>query len=285
MKRYIFLLLMIPLMFGCGKHKKEMEQQQLKADSLQNQISQRDETVNSFLSSLNEIEQNLATIKEKEKLITVNTSAKGELKKDAKERINEDIKSIYDLLLKNKKIIASLSKKLKGSNLKIAELNKMIDNLTAQMIEKDGNINDLKEKLAKLNIDVAHLSSNIDSLNVVTKEKEQVIEQKTSELNTAYYIMGTKKELIEKKVVTKEGGFIGLGKIAKLMNTFDKNNFTKIDITKFPSLSINKKKAKLLTTHPAGSFTIEGKDKAESLIISNYQEFWSVSKYLVIIVD
>ncbi len=39
------------------------------------------------------------------------------------------------------------------------------------------------------------------------------------------------------------------------------------------------------TTHPADSFKIEGDDKADKLIITDAGEFWSASKYLVIIVE
>jgi hypothetical protein len=279
------LFLLIPFLFACNGNKKEIEKMKTSEDSLKAQIEQRDKTVNDFLTSFNEIQDNLNTIKEKEKLITVNAAKKGELKKDAKEQINEDIKSIYDLLIKNKKIINSLSKKLKNSNLKIAELQKTIESLTKQMEEKDANINTLKEQLAKLNIDVAHLSANVDSLKGDTKAKQKVIEQKTSELNTAYYIIGTKKQLREKKITDKEGGFIGLGKTTKVTSTFDKSAFTKIDITQVKSIAINSKKAKLLTNHPANSYKIEGKDRAESLSITDAKEFWSVSKYLVIVVD
>jgi hypothetical protein len=285
MKKYLFLVIVIPIIMGsCQSHKKEINQMLNKEDSLQKQIAQRDQTVNSFLSDFNDIQQNLNTIKEKEKMITMNTAnKKGELKKDAKEQINSDIKDIYDLLVKNKKTIASLNKKLKKSNLRIDELQKMIDNLTKLNAEKDQEIEAMKGQLAKLNIEVAHLSSNIDSMGTVTKNQKQVIEQKTTELNTAYYVIGTKQELRDKKVVSKEGGFIGLGRVTAMLNTVDKNNFTMIDITKISTIPINKKKAKIITTHPAGSFKLDETDGMfKSIQITNQTEFWSVSKFLVI---
>ena len=285
MKKYLILVVFISfIMSSCNTHKKEIIQMQTKGDSLQKQIAQRDQTVNGFLTDLNDIQQNLNTIKEKEKMITMNTAnKKGELKPAAKDQINADIKDIYDLLVKNKKTIASINKKLKKSNLKIDELQKMIDNLTKMNADKDVEIENLKGQLAKLNIEVAHLSSHVDSLGTVTKNQKQVIEQKTTELNTAYYVLGTKQELRDKKIVSKEGGFIGLGKVTSMLNTVDKKNFTMIDITKLATIPINKKKAKLITTHPAGSFKLEeANDMFKDLVITNAAEFWSVSKFLVI---
>jgi hypothetical protein len=285
MKKYLILLIVIPFIFSsCNTHQKELQQGQIKSDSLQKQIAQRDQTVNGFLSDFNDIQQNLNTIKEKEKMITMNTAnKKGELKKDTKEQINSDIKDIYDLLIKNKKIIASLSKKLKKSDLKIAELQKMIDNMTKQIMDKDAEIETMKGQLAKLNIEVAHLSSHVDSLGTVTKTQEKVIEQKTSEINTAYYIIGTKQELKDKKIISKEGGFIGLGRVSQMLTTVDKKNSTQVDITKVTSIAINKKKAKLITTHPDGTYKLnEASDMVKDITITNQKEFWSVSKFLVI---
>ena len=67
---------------------------------------------------------------------------------------------------------------------------------------------------------------------------------------------------------------------------FNKNYFTKEDLRTFKQVSLESKKAKLLTTHPEGSYTFEKNDKdLLTLVITNPTEFWSLSKYLVIKVD
>ena len=109
--------------------------------------------------------------------------------------------------------------------------------------------------------------------------------QKTEELNTAFYAFGTSKELVKQGVLTKEGGFIGIGKAAKLKDDFNKSYFTKVDITKVLSISILAKKAKLITSHPASSYKFVGEGKVDKLEITDSKEFWSVSKYLVIVVE
>jgi hypothetical protein len=105
-------------------------------------------------------------------------------------------------------------------------------------------------------------------------------------LNTAYYAFGTSKELIKNNVLTKEGGFIGMGKTAKMKEDFNKAYFTKVDASTTNEIVLGAKKAKLITTHPSGSYKIEGADgKAEKLVILNSDDFWSASKYLVIVVE
>mgnify|MGYP000874925023 CR=1 FL=1 len=113
-----------------------------------------------------------------------------------------------------------------------------------------------------------------------------IYEIKTEKLNTAYYAFGTSKELIKNNVLTKEGGFIGMGKTAKMKSDFNKAYFTKVDASVFTEIVLSAKKAKLVTTHPAGSYKIEGAEgKAEKLVITNAEDFWSASKYLVIVVE
>ncbi len=108
--------------------------------------------------------------------------------------------------------------------------------------------------------------------------------EKKEKLNTAYYALGTAKELTKNGVLTKEGGFIGLGKTQQV--DFTKAYFTKVDIPGTNSIIIGAKKAKLITNPPIGSYKIEGENgNADKLTILNSKEFWSVSKYLVIVIE
>jgi len=105
-------------------------------------------------------------------------------------------------------------------------------------------------------------------------------------MNKAWYAFGTSKELITQGVLTKEGGFIGIGKAAKLKDDFNKSYFTQLDITETNSIPLASKKAKLITTHSSNSYKLEGlKGKIEKLNITNPEEFWATSKYLVIVVE
>jgi len=153
----------------------------------------------------------------------------------------------------------------------------------------------LKDQLGKLNIKVAdlgnqvtNLNANVDNLSAENKAKQQAIDEKTAALNTAYYVVGTTKELKDKKVIDKSGGFIGIGRTKTVTADFDKTNFTKTDVTTLTELPINKKKAVLLSNHPTGSYKLVStadKKLVEKLVILNYTDFWSRSKYLVIAAD
>lgn len=266
---------------SCGNHEKEVNPL---ADSLSNvngnlngQLSEKEAALQEFIGAFNEIQENLNTIKEKEKIVTNSANSKGDVK--SKEgQIKEDIQSIYDLMAKNKSRIGTLSKKLKDSRLKMEGLEKMIENLQTSIDQKDGEINDLKNKIEGLNIELTNLNTNYQASEAASAEK-------TDALNTAYYAIGTSKELKEKKVISKAGGFIGLGKTTKVTEDFNKEYFTKINIEQTTSINIGAKKVKLLTNHPSSSYKMIGEKPVEKIDITNPKEFWGASKYLVIVID
>ena len=244
---------------------------------LQAELQERQAAVDSFVFAFNEIQDNLNTIKEKEKIVA-NASKEGTAKK-MEEQIIEDIQTIYELMEKNRQKVNSLNSKLKKANVKMEELEKMIANLNAQLLAKDGEIAELKARLEKMDIEITELT-------LASAVKDQQIADQTTKMNTAYYAYGTAKELKRQGVITKEGGFIGIGKSEAMMKDFNKNYFTKIDITQTNSIPLAAKKAKLLTTHPSGSFKFEGPEgKVEKLVITNAEDFWSASKYLVVIIE
>ncbi len=246
------------------------------SSNLNGKLNEKDAAIQELVSSFNEIQENLNTIKEKEKIISKVTSD-GDVK-SKEDQIKEDIQSIYDLMAKNKDRIGSLSKKLKNSKLQIDGLEKMIENMQATLSLKDSEIEELKTKIEGLNVELSSLTTNY-------KAVENESNQKTEIINTAFYAIGTSKELKEKNVITKEGGIIGLGKTTKLSSDFNKEYFTKINIEKTTSINLGAKKIKMLTTHPSSSYKLVGEKPIEKLEITNTKEFWSASKYLVIILD
>ena len=270
------------VLFSCNTDELEnkiadLEQEKLASNT---NLEGKEAVIVDFIGSMNEIQDNLAKIKEREKIITTRfDNGNGEMDENQKTQIVEDIELINNLLLENKNKMASLNSKLKKSNLKITELEKMIESMATQMQQKDAEISSLQEKLVQAN----------EQLKVLFEEYNNRIEElgnKEDKLNTAFYCFGSAKELKEQGVITKEGGFVGLGKSIKLSDNFNKKYFTQIDIKLINEIKLMSKKAKIITNHPANSYKIEGKDgSAEKLVILDNEAFWSSSKYLVLVVE
>lgn len=288
--KYLSFLFLITLAASCMMPA-EKDRMIAERDSLEYELQNRDETVGGFFKAFNEIQDNLNTIKEKEQIINI-TASGTHLEQGAKDQINEDIITIYKLLLKNKNDLIVLKKEMRDKNVNIAGFSETIDKLTKEIEQKDKEIEALKQELSaryldidNLNRQIGDLQINIDSLAISNSKKSEELDKNITALNTAYFVYGTTKELKEHQVITKAGGFIGIGGIEKLMEDFNKSYFTKIDIRNKSIIPLYADKAKLITTHPVGSYEIKGEKKADSLVIKNPKEFWSVSKYLVIVVD
>jgi len=286
MKRIFLALLILPFFVACNQ--KELKQLKEQNQQLTSMAKQKDSTINDFIESLNTIEENLEIIKEKETIIAVNSENPN---KSQKQKIASDLTSINNLLEQNREKIADLDKKLNNSWYQNSKLRKLTDRLKTELENKETEIIALNGKVAKLNIEVENLNGQVTelngtvlALNTENDAKTKEIEEKTSELNTGFYVFGTSKELQEKKVITKDGGFIGIGKTAVLNKDFNTNEFKKIDITKTTTIPVSGKKISLVTSHPSSSYKVEGVEKIEGITILDPVEFWKSSKYLVVTV-
>ncbi len=286
MKTIKFLLVAIiaTTFFSCQNVQESEEYIKLKneKDSLAQLTNVRGDEINNFLEEFNEIQENLNQIKQKENIISVNTANNDNLSAEHKEQIVSDINSIYEMMQANKKKLAELKRKYAKSNKKASQLAKTIELLEQQIEMKNKEIKELNEKLLAMNIEIENLNQNIEELSAENEEKENVISAKDDIINEVYYVIGTKNELLEHNVITKEGGFIGIGKSTKLKGDFNKDYFTKADKRELKKINIFSKKAKIITPVAEGSYSFVGDAGVDYLEIKDADKFWSASKYLVI---
>lgn len=265
------------------EHTKLLSLMETQKNSFTNTITARDSVINEWITTFDEIEKNLALIKEKEKVITINSS-NVEFSKDRKVQILEDIKYINSMLDQNKKKIASLNALLKKSGGTIKALQVKIAEMEASMKQSETEISDLKTTLADKNFAIDQLNAQMTDMQINIQKKDEEIINQTAELNKAFYAAGTFKELKAKGIVTKEGGFIGLGKKKSLIENFPDSAFTLINTSETKTIPINSKDAKLITEHPKGSYKfIRGNNNVvEYIEINDPAQFWKISNYAVV---
>ncbi len=264
-------------------HKQLVSRMEFQKDSLTAKLTSRDSSIGEWVTTFGEIEKNIALIKEKEHIISTNSAA-GELSNNKKQQILEDIKYINTLLDQNKKKIASLNSQLTKSGGTIKGLQSTITGLEVSVKQSESDIADLKTSLVGKKFEIEQLSTEKTVLQDTIVQKDQKINTQTFEMNKAFYAFGTFKELKAKGLLTKEGGFIGLGKTKTLSGSFRDSSLTQIDITVMKSIKLNSKSAKLISEHPANSykFIIDKNKKIESMEITDPVQFWKISKYAVL---
>lgn len=282
MKKLFFIVCCAALLVtGCkdGKNSPESANVHL-TDSLNEVIAQRDSEINDMMGTFNEVQEGLRQISEAEGRVALAKNGEGT---SSKQKMKEDIQFIAAQMKKNKELIAKLQKKLEGSSLNATQLKKTIEGLQAQLVEKEKQLQTLREELDKKDIhimeldeSVNNLNTNVSNLKTESQKKTETINAQDKQLNTAWYVFGTKKELKGQRIL--ENG--------KVMNgNFNKNYFTKIDIRNTTEIKLYSKSAKLMTAHPSSSYTlVRDANKQYTLRITNPHIFWSTSKYLVVLV-
>jgi hypothetical protein len=288
MRKLLLALLVLPFFTACNQ--KELKQLREQNQQLTQMAIEKDSTIDDFVESFDVIAANLAIIKEKEQIISVNASENPNV--GQKEEIVNDLNLVRDLLEENKAKIESLDKKLKNSWYQNSKLKKLVAGLKTQIEEKDASIAALSDQVAHLNVEVENLNGQVTelngtvvALNTENDSKAKIIEDQTASLHTAHYVIGDMKELKAREVVTSSGGILGIGATNKLNHRINPDNFNTIDITETTTIPVSGKKVSLVTSHPSDSYTLEGTDKEiEAIKILNPEEFWKASKYLVVAV-
>lgn len=278
--RILMLLMVAITLFSCDQEKgtdnDEAYDRLLAANQEQREESaEKDSTLNEMMRSFNEIYAGLREVRERGTGLKM-ADQDPELQNNSEEEIMNELKVIDELMIANKQKIAELQKNMAGSDLQISELTEMINNLNLMLDERD-------EEIAHLEDELMSTSRTLGTLIQMYRDQSQLVEYQEDALNTAYYIVGTVKQLKEQGVLSKEGGVAGIGGKKKLSGDVDTDAFKKIDISKETEIILKAKDPNILSSHPTDSY--DWAEDGDRLIITDPELFWSISKYLVISVS
>jgi len=286
MKIQFYLFALLITIISCNTKNKTSENNNLanEKDSLQNLLDERDSTLSAYMSSFIDIEQTLDSINVRQKNIYVRSESEPEVSYTIVDEINKEIKAINRLLDKNSKKIALLNSEIKKSGNNNKKIEEMITQLNQQITSKQDELAFLNSKLNSMNIKVFQLQTSVSLLNAQNEAQAAIIEKNKEALHRAFYIVGTSKDLQSEKIIDKKGGLLGMGRTQELSNDFDGNKFIKVDYTLLNNIPVNCKKIQIITTHPTESYKIVKENgQVKDIVITNADEFWKASKYLVIV--
>ena len=231
---------------------------------------------------MNEIEENLNAVTSKYSNVEAIRNSSAELNQTNRSRIQSQIQDINEILSQNKQKINSLTKELQKSKSNNKELTAFIEKLQQRILEQEEEIQLLTTELQKKNIIINSLNKNLDELS--RQNKDDHIVKVEDERNTVYYIVGTKKELIQKGVINSKGGFLGIGKKTNVSSDADLNKYTEVDARRLKKIPLPGKKVQLMTSHPSASYSFDAAERPTQLTIIDPNKFWSRSKFLVIMI-
>ena len=280
MKTVGYIVIGILAITGCNNTE---EVQKFKAVIYQDsalivQSIQKDSEISSYLKEMSDIQANLDKIKIREKILTVKNPETPMSKESLAAQVNE----LDEWIVLNDKRMNKLQARLKSMTTKNDNLSNLVTHLMDEVAERDEEITALQAQLSRADDSLKHITARFnDSIVVIKKEREKVAIMKTQN-NTVYYITGSIKQLQDKGIVNKQGGFIGIGKVAVINPEIDASKFTKGDLTNIKGIALNGKFRRFITMHPDRAYIIISNGKNDSIAITIPYEFWSESKYLVV---
>ena len=284
MKKLFIFALCLTALASCNEGAKKTENAaRAERDSLNQVIAQKDDEINDMMTTLIDIEDGFREITDAQNRVTLAKQGEGT---NSKQRIAENFQYIQSMMQQNKDLIAKLQQQARESSIKGDKLKKIIASLQEQMEKKDLQIAEMQAQLDLKDIHINELNNEIntmqDDARAMKSENDaqaQKLQEQDKQLNTAWFVYGTKDELKKQQILTKDGLF---SKSKILQGNFNREYFTKIDIRVDRDIKLYSKDAKVLTSHPASSYRLTADANKQLILrINDPIAFWSTSKYLI----
>ncbi|HTE46527.1 MAG TPA: hypothetical protein VK636_14845 [Gemmatimonadaceae bacterium] len=213
---------------------------------------------------------------------------------------NEQRKAIVAKITHLVARLDSVQARLASTRSRVNQLTKEDSSLVAQVAAYEKTISDLQASatreraefqntITRQTTEIASLNGRVDTLSHVRTALVDTVHQLTSEKNTAYYVVGTKDELIKKGVLVAEGGkrFVILGgRNVVPARTLDPSNFTKVDRLADRTIPLPQGEYQIMSRqNPSFAKAQVEKDGkiAGALTIEQPESFWEPSRFLIIV--
>ena len=239
------------------------------------------------LESIAEIQDSLSVIlPEEERITRISRNAEmGSVTQTQKEQMLGTIDDLKQSVGNTRQKIDDLEKSVSKNKTEMASLKRVIDNLKKSVTEREETIQRLTGDVNSLTSTVAVLQSDVKRGQETIAEQQGVIDTRTKELGTVYYVIGTKDRLKKVGVITEKGGFIGLGKTPQVSASFNQGDFTAIDTNQFTEIPLSGAKPQVLSAQSKASYDLlKVSDHASKIVIKDAAEFRKV-KYVVVMVE
>lgn len=294
----VVLLVAVAFSLGWGlitsSEQNESEKAELirQNETLADAISRKESDFNDVLYMMTEAEDQIRQIVEKENLV-YSHNLEG-VKPTKHELLVQEIEMIDELVIRSKATIKSLEEKVKGANFKTNVFQNRVARLNTELKERETVIAGLREEIITKDESIALMTVQVDALIESAAEQDEVLVGKEQEiailtdennaLNKAYLAIGSFKELKDRGLVQRQGGFLWFGRTIDVQEDADRGEFLEVDIREVNMLPVRAANLSLLSEHPTSSYQVVPGETEDMKIleITNPDEFWKVSKYLVI---
>jgi uncharacterized coiled-coil protein SlyX len=271
-----------------AKHSDEYQTLLLEKTNLEAEVREKEEANREIIHFMTQIEDNLAAIREREMGIK---NVKHESDLNEQDRVTLIVAEIGTYFDENRNIISKLEKQVAAQGKHNTDLVKLVALQKKALAEKEEQIRKLLLEVEDLN---TRLAATVTEKNEEIFEKEeqlvkvrQVLHEKEKASSVAYFRSGSRRDLVDNGIISRAGGVLGIGKSDKVSTRLNPKSFTPVDMRATSEIPLGDiRKQKIITAHPGNSYqVVEASNGASFLKITDPDKFWSISKYLVVVVD
>lgn len=279
----ITILAILAIIFGvvwmnASKSNKELVKSN---EELQKLYEHSTTTIGEIQSSLESLDQDLSG-----QLFT-QSEIPGGTPADRRQRIVSSIANMRNQIEADKKKIAALEAKLANSNTQLKGVQEIVARLRASVEDKEKIMDELQTRMGILNETIEEerrtTQKEIAVREQTIQEKDQALEQTEYNANFIYYVVGSRRQLMEQGIIDRKGGILGIGRVTVVKKSIQTDKFTQINLldTDQISFSATKKGYSILSNHVATSYEVEKVEDEFVLTVTDRENFRK-QKFLVI---
>lgn len=247
---------------------------------LQEEINKKDGLIDALIDFYSDIERDLEIISEKQWNISGIKPEDPQKKKQLSElskRLQTDLQDLHNLMQHNKDKMQALKERLALRSEQMEKIQKAFESLHQKVEKKEAEIILLRTELSGVSEEYVKV---FDDYLKKIDEADSLREQG----HTLYFCVGTKKEFLQVKMM--EDSPNGL-KIITFPNSVEWATYCKtIEMQENATFNIAAKKINIVSHHPKNSYTIhKAEDKNILIQILLAKEFWSLSDYLMVVIE
>ncbi|MDZ4121130.1 MAG: hypothetical protein U1C33_01820 [Candidatus Cloacimonadaceae bacterium] len=239
------------------------------------------ETIGDIQSSLESLDQDLSG-----QLFTQG-EIPGTSPENRRTQIVNSISNMRKQIETDKQKIADLEKRLAQSGAQLRGVQELLDRLKSSVADKERIVANLQSQLGimseTLETERKLSAEEIAARDRQLSERQLTIEEQRKDINTIFYVYGTRKELLDKKIIDRKGGLLGIGRVSTVSSQINIEDFTVMNLLDTQTISFpsTRRGYSILTNQNASSFSVD-KDGDQNVITITDPNSFRRQKYVVI---
>ena len=232
--------------FGASGKLSDMEKEK---EEMQSSLDSATQTISDIQSNIGDLDSQLII--------------DGEITGDRRTHLINRINSMRAQIENDKQRIADLERRLSQSGSQLRGVQDLLNKLRGSVADKEKIVADLQNRLGILNetLETERIESRqeIARRDQTISTKQSVIEEKDKDINTMYYVVGTRKELIDRKIVDRRGGLLGIGRVTTMTDQINLKEFTKFNLLESTEITFpaTRKGYSILSSQNAASYRVD----------------------------